>query len=133
MRATAVTQLSAFLTNRPGVVADLCGTLAERGVSIEAMMVLDTADIGTMRLIVDDVELAKKVFNEVGAAYVEIPVIMVPIPNRQGAFARAARALAAANINIEYFYATAAPENEYTVAVFRVTDHGEALEIEFDD
>jgi hypothetical protein len=133
LRAKPETQLSAFLANRTGVIADLCSTMAERGVSIEAMMVLDTADIGTVRFVVDDVELAKQALDDVGAAYVEIPVISVPIPNRLGAFAAAARALAAAHINIEYFYATAIPTSEYTIAVFRVSDQQAALDIEFDE
>ena len=133
LRATLENQLSAFLANRTGVIADLCDTMAERGVSIEAVMVLDTADVGTVRMVVDNADLAKEVLNDVGAAYVEIPVITVPIPNRLGAFAGAARALAAAHINVEYFYATAAPQSEYTIAVFRVSNPHEALDVEFED
>ncbi len=132
MRATAETQISAFLANRMGVVADLCAAMAERGVSIEAISVLDSADIGTVRMVVGDVPLAKEVLDEVGAAYVEIPVIAVPIPNKPGAFARAARALSDGHINIEYFYATAASGSDYTTAIFRVSNRSAALEVDFD-
>ncbi|MBI4719579.1 MAG: amino acid-binding protein [Planctomycetes bacterium] len=96
------------------------------------MTVLDTVDIGTMRMVVDNVELAKCALEEAGAAYVCVPVIVVPIPNKKGAFARIARALAERNINIEYFYATAAPGADYTLGVLRVSDLKAALTIDFE-
>lgn len=132
MRATAATQLSAFLANTPGVVAHLCASLAEHGVNVQAMTVLDTVDIGTMRMVVDDVELAKRTLDEAGAAYVEVPVLSVAIPNAAGGFARIARTLAGANINIDYFYATASHGSDHTVGIFRVSDRDAALEIDFD-
>ncbi len=124
-------QISAFLANKPGVVAHLCGALAERGVNIRAMTVMDTVDIGTVRMIVDDMEVAKDALDGAGAAYVEIPVITIPIPNELGGFAKIAGTLAAANINIEYAYVTGVPETERTIGVFRVSDHDAALALEF--
>lgn len=133
MRAKAEEQLSAFLANRPGVVANLSAGLAERGVMIKAMTVLDTVDIGTVRMVVDNVELAKKALDEAGAAYVVVPVIVIPIPNQQGAFAKIARTLATRNINIEYFYATASAGSDSTLGVFRVSNQKAAIEIDFEE
>lgn len=132
MRATPEIQLSAFLANKPGVVAHLSEALAERRVSIRAMAVLDTVDIGTVRLIVDNLETAKEALDIAGAAYVEVPVVTIPIPNVLGGFTRVARTLAEARINIEYVYATAVPGADYSLGVFRVSDHETALELEFD-
>lgn len=126
------TQLSAFLANQPGVVARLCEALAERGVNILAMAVLDTVDIGTMRMVVDDLDTAKEALDEAGAAYVEVPVITIPIPNMQGGFGQIARILAAANINIDYVYATSIPGTQYSLGVFRVSDRDAALELDFE-
>ena len=131
LRATPEVQISAFLANKPGVVAHLCGALAERGVDIRAMTVLDTVDIGTVRMIVDDIEVAKDALDGAGAAYVEIPVITIPIPNELGGFAQIAATLAAANINIEYAYVTGVPGTASTLGVFRVSDHEAALCLEF--
>jgi len=132
LRATPEIQLSAFLANKPGVVAHLCDALTERGVSIRAMTVLDTVDIGTMRMIVDNVEVAKEALDDAGAAYVEVPVITIPIPNCLGGFTVIARRLAGANVNIEYMYATAVPGTEHTLGVFRVSDYESAMELDFD-
>lgn len=126
------TQLSAFLANQPGVVARLCEALAEKGVNILAMTVLDTVDIGTMRIVVDDLEVAKESLDQAGAAYVEVPVITIPIPNTQGGFGHIARVLAAANINIEYVYVSSIPGTEYSLGVFRVSDRDAALELDYE-
>lgn len=125
------TQISAFLANEPGVVARLCEALAEKGVNIRAMAVLDTVDIGTMRMVVDDFEVAKEALAEVGAAYVEVPVIAIPIPNTQGGFGHVARVLAAANINIEYVYVTSVPGTDFSLGIFRVSDRETALQLDY--
>jgi len=126
-------QISVFLENRPGIVADICGALTERKVNISAMTILDTIDIGTLRMVVDDVEKAKEVLTEVGAAYVEVPVVGVRIPNRPGAFARIASQLSTAGVNLEYVYASALQDMDASLAIFRVADMRAALELEFED
>ncbi|MFQ5414260.1 MAG: hypothetical protein ACE5E6_07350 [Phycisphaerae bacterium] len=133
MRAEADEQISAFLENRPGCVADLCAALIERKINIKAMCVLETHDIGTLRMVVDNVELAKEVFSAAGAAYIVVPVVSIVIPNKPGAFTRIARTMAKANINIEYVYATAAPGTAQSVGVFRVSDQKAALELDFEE
>ena len=132
VRAIPEQQISAFLANKPGVVAHLCAALAEQGVNIRAMAVLDTVDIGTVRLIVDNVEAAREALDAAGAAYVSVPVIAIPVPNAQGGFARIAGTLANAGINIEYVYATAVSGSDYSLGIFRVSNHEAALELDFD-
>ena len=135
MRATAAEQLSVFLENRRGIVADICAALTEREIHIRGLTVLDTHDISTLRMVVDNPELAKDVLGPMGkgAAVMSVPVITVKISNKHGAFARVTRKFADAGINIEYVYATVGPEAEHTVGVFRVSDQEAALQIEFDD
>ena len=133
MRATLETQISAFLANRAGIVADFCAALTEQGVNIRAICVLDSVDIGTVRMIVDDVEKAKAALDAAGAAYIEVPVITVPIPNTSGSFARLARSLAVRGINIDYFYTSATPDAQHALGVLRVSDTEGALAVEFED
>jgi hypothetical protein len=126
------TQISVFLGNRPGVVADIFSTFTKADISIQAMTVLDTVDVGTMRMLVSDVEKAKAELQRSGAAYVEVPVVTVEIDNQPGAFASIARAMANSGVNIEYVYATALPGSQRTLAVFRVSDVDTALKLKFD-
>jgi len=133
VRATQEIQISAFLANRPGIVADFCSALTAHGVNIRAMCVLDSVDIGTVRMIVDDVDRAKEALNQAGAAYIEVPVITLPIANQPGSFARMARTLSIRGINIDYFYTTATPGADLALGVFRVSDAEGALVVEFED
>ena len=112
-------------------MADLCSALTEHHINIRAITVLETIDIGTLRLIVDDVEAAKEALREAGAAFVVVPVITIPIANKPGEFARIARTIANAGINIEYVYATAVPDSDRSLGIFRVSDCERALELHF--
>lgn len=132
MHPVAEAQISAFLENRPGVIARLCAAFTERHVNIKAMTVLDTKDIGTLRMVVDDLDEAEKALREAEAAYVLVPVVTVPIPNKPGAFARVASIFAEAGINIEYVYCTAMGGQDGSMAVFRVNDHEKAQELDFE-
>jgi hypothetical protein len=133
LRATEEKQISAFLANKPGVVADLCDELGNHDVNIRAITVLDTVDVGTVRFVVDNVERAQTALRTKGAAFVVVPVVALRIANKPGAFAMVARKMALAGINIEYFYATASPDTEASLAVFRVSDHRRALELDYPD
>lgn len=131
MRAVAEEQLSVFLKNRPGVVAELCTALMDREVNIRALTVLETIDVGTLRMVVDNAPLAKEVCRDVGAAYVEVPVVALCLPNNAGAFGKAAQYFGEFGINIEYVYVTASSTSDQSLAIFRVSDQQRALEIEF--
>ncbi len=132
VQAQQETQISIFLENRAGVVSDLADSLAEREVNIKAITVLDTHDVGTMRMVVEDHDKAINVLKEYGAAYMEIPVLTIEMQNKPGGFARIARILADAGVNIEYVYGTATPGTERTLAVFRVNNVDRALGLSFD-
>lgn len=131
-KSEAVEQISIFLENRPGVVADLCAHLTERNINIRAITVLDTTDIGTVRMVVDDAEKAKEAFAAAGAAYVIVQCLAVEVPNRPGGFAAVARKLSLAGINIEYVYASALENGDRAMGVFRVSDLERALKVDYD-
>ena len=131
IRAEKTDQISIFLKNRAGVVADLCTALTEQKINIRALTVLDTVDIGTLRLIVDDPESAEQALKNSGASYVVVPVVVLPILNAPGAFAAVAQLMAEHHVNIEYVYATAMPGTERSLGIFRVNDVDKALTIDY--
>ena len=134
MRCTCeeVEQISIFLENRAGVVADLCAHLTEREINIQAIAVLDTIDIGTVRMVVDDPEKAKEALASAGAAYVTVKCLAVEVPDRPGGFAGVAHKLSLAGVNIEYIYASTLPDAEKAVGIFRVSDLERALTLNYD-
>ncbi len=133
MKATEETQISVFLRNRPGSVAELGRRLSDAGLSVRGMAIVDTVDIGTVRMIVDDVHRAEQVLKDAGSPFMVARVICLEMPNCLGSFAEIARTMANAGVNIEYAYVTALSGNERSLGVFRVNDIDTALRLEYPD
>lgn len=100
----SITQLSVFVENRPGHLADTLATLAEGQVNILSFTIADTADFGILRLIVDQVERAKELFAAGGYAVVEHPVVCALLPNKPGVLAAVMRLVSDSGLDIEYIY-----------------------------
>ena len=77
-------QLSVFLENRAGRLAEVTHTLAEAGVNIRALSLADTSDFGILRLIVDDQEKAKSVLKEHSFTLGRTSVVAVQVPDTPG-------------------------------------------------
>lgn len=100
----SIPQLSVFVENKPGHLADTLGTLADGGVNVLSFTIADTADYGILRIIVDKVELAKGLLNAGGYAVVEHPVACALLPNEPGALASVASLVSGSGLDIEYIY-----------------------------
>jgi hypothetical protein len=100
----SIPQLSVFVENKPGHLADTLGTLAEGHVNILSFTIADTADYGILRLVVDQVERAKDLLKTAGYAVVEHPVVCAVLPDEPGALARIARLVSDSGLDIEYVY-----------------------------
>ena len=48
-----IDQLSVFLENKSGRLAELCRALGEAGINMHALMVADTSEFGVIRIICD--------------------------------------------------------------------------------
>jgi len=115
-------QLTVAWQNRPGELANVCRVLAEVGVNVEALATAEAGEYGAVRMLVDDVDAARKVFHEAGVAHTTIDVLVVEVSNEAGSLSEVAGQLSAARINIEYFYASVAPGVERALGVFKVSD-----------
>lgn len=115
-------QLTVGWQNRPGELANFCEALAEAGVNIVALATAEAGEYGAVRLLVDDVAKAREVFRDQGVAHTSIEVLVCRMDDRPGSLATIARTLSDNKVNIEYFYASAAPEADVVVGVFKVSD-----------
>lgn len=122
-------QLTVAWQNRPGELANVCRVLAEVGVNIEALATAEAGEYGAVRLLVDNVEAARKVFHDAQVAHTTIDVLVIEFPNEPGALSEVAGQLSAERINIEYFYASVAPGAEKAYGVFKVSDPQKGDEI----
>jgi hypothetical protein len=100
----SITQLSVFVENKPGHLAETFGTIAEGGVNVLNFTIADTADYGVLRIIVDDVDRAKRALAAGGYTVVEHLVVGAFLPNVPGTLANITRMVSDSGLDIEYFY-----------------------------
>ncbi len=123
-----VAQVSIFLENRSGGLADVIDVLAQRSVDIKALSLADMADFGILRLIVDDAERARKVLKDAGFTVEKTAVVAVEVPDRPGGLGETLHALRGSGINVEYMYSAARRRGECAIIIFRVDEVGRAVE-----
>lgn len=123
-----VEQLSVFLENKAGRLAEMTRALGSGGFNMRALMVADTADYGVARILVDRPEAAKHALEAAGFGVSLTEVIAVEVPDRPGGLADVLDALGAASLNIEYAYCFVESCANTAVDIFRVDDPGRAGE-----
>ena len=99
-----IMQLTVFLENSEGRLADLCRTLADANINMSALTIAETSDYGLVRIICDDVFRAVDVLEEAGFRATKTKVLAVEVPDRPGALAELLEALGKTDVNIEYGY-----------------------------
>ncbi|MBN1556239.1 MAG: ACT domain-containing protein [Phycisphaerae bacterium] len=123
------TQFSIFLVNKPGVMDAVTRALAEASVNLFALSLSDSGEHGVLRVVCDNVEKAREVLRETHDRWTETDILVVPIGNTPGAFEAVTRKLAAAGININYAFCTAAEDGGGTsTAIFKVADVEKAIQ-----
>lgn len=124
-----IKQLSVFVENKPGRLAEITETLAGASVDIRAISVADTSDFGILRVIVDKPDEAVKALKENGMTVSLTDVIAVGIEDVPGSFAKAVRVLADAGLTIEYMYAFVSRDKGKAYIIIRADNSEQAAEI----
>ncbi len=125
-----VTQVSAFLENRPGRLLYLLNVLAEAEINLIAHNIVDASDFGIVHLLVDDAEHAVGAIRDAGITCSKTHVLALNVPDEPGAFVRRVlEPLAQAGVNIEYSYAYAACDAPSARIVVKLddTERGETI------
>jgi hypothetical protein len=115
-----VEQLSVFLENETGGLADVVDVLARAAVDLRALSLADETDFGILRLIVNDTDRAAFVLKDAGFTVRRTPVVAVEIPDRPGGLATTLNALR--GTAVEYMYAFVRKSGEHALVVFRFED-----------
>ncbi|MCE5314328.1 MAG: ACT domain-containing protein [Armatimonadota bacterium] len=122
-----VSQLSVFLENKSGRLAEVTRTLADADVNIRALSIADTVDYGLLRLIVNNPEHAKSVLTDAGFTVALTEVLAIEIPDKPGGLAGIIDIFSDCGVNIEYMYAFVGTSGENAIVIFRVENVDEAI------
>jgi hypothetical protein len=127
-----VEQISIFLENKSGRLAEVTGVLAKAGVNIRSMSLADTVDFGILRLIVNNTDRAKMILKESGFTVAMTEVIALEVPDSPGGLAGILSTLDKAEINVEYMYAFVQRSGDNAIIVFRFDEMDKATRVLLD-
>ena len=124
-----VKQISVFLENKSGRLADVANVLAEKGIDIRAMSIADTTDFGILRLIVNDPDKALIALESEGFAVSTTEVIAVGIPDSPGGLSYVLNFFKEKCIDIEYLYAFITKYHDKATVILKIDATQEAIDI----
>lgn len=124
-----VQQISVFLENKSGRLAEVTDVLGKNNINIRALSIADTTDFGILRLIVNVPEQAKEALRAAGFVVSTTEVLAVEVDDQPGSLSKAMRVLDDAGINIEYLYAFVQKDPQKALVVFRVEQIDAAVEV----
>lgn len=118
----SIHQISVFLENRSGQLAEITRLLAQNQVDIRAISIAETSDYGVARMIVDDCQKASSILLAHGDILSMTPVWAVEVPDRPSGLAEVLAVLAQNHIDVEYMYSLFTHESGYAYMVLRISD-----------
>ena len=124
-----IKQISVFLENTAGRIADVTRSLKEGGINLKALMIADTADFGILRIITDESEKALKLLSDAKFTTRTTDVLAVSINDKVGSLHDVMQLFEKNGINIEYLYASLEKTGDTAIIIFKVEDPQKGLEV----
>lgn len=124
-----IKQLSVFVENKHGRLADILDVIAKANGNILALTIADTTDYGILRLIVEDTDGVKSALRAHGLAVSISEVISVKIPDKAGGLSSVLVILSDNNVSVEYMYAFISKCDDIAQVVMKVNDPEKAMEL----
>ncbi|MDR1801410.1 MAG: ACT domain-containing protein [Lachnospiraceae bacterium] len=124
-----ISQLSVFVDNRPGSMANITEALSEAGYNIRAFATFDTPEFGILRLVVDKPTEAKEFLTSKGFVVRVQEVIGAELKDERGSLNYMLRKLADGNVNINYIYSFVIRSGKAPVMVLHTGETKEALKL----
>jgi hypothetical protein len=124
-----VEQISVFLENKAGRLAEVTKVLGEGGINIRALSLADTTDFGILRLIVDQYDKAREILKQHGFTVGKTEVVAIEVPDRPGGLAWVLQILSDSAVNVEYMYAFVQHSGKNAVIIFRFDNLERAIEL----
>ena len=117
-----IPQLSVFIENKQGALADAAEVLAKEKINIRAMTLADTTKYGVLRMIVDNADAAGNALTRAGYLTRANDVVAVMMPDTAGALHDVIALLDEVGVNVEYLYAFNHGKANNAYVVLRVHD-----------
>ncbi len=125
-----IKQISIFLENKHGRLAEVTQILGDNQIDISALSIADTTDFGILRLIVNQPQKAREVLEQNGFAVNINEVIAIEVEHKPGGLSKALAMLDANGIGIEYMYAFVGnTESKDAMVILRVDNPEKVVQV----
>ena len=121
-----IEQLSVFLENKSGRIAEVLEVLGGGSIRITALSMADTNEFGILRLLVSDPGKAKSLLREHHFTVNVSEVISVMAPDEAIYYAKVLKILSDKEISVEYTYAFSMGSK--SIIILRCSDNGMAIQ-----
>lgn len=125
----AIRQISAFIPNQEGALADFTEILYKNGIDLRAITVNDTAEYGILRCIVAEPERAVTLLADEGVVAKVSEVIAIDPKDEIGSLSKIFRLLGDNLINIDYIYSFLERRDDAQYFVLKVNNIKKAEEL----
>ena len=125
----AIQQVSVFIENREGRLAEVSRLLTANKINIRALSLADTADFGVLRLIVNDPDVCIEALKCAGFIARQTEVIALGIDDQPGGLDHVLTFFAEHNVNVEYMYAFVEKAEGKAIVVFKTKDNQKTEEL----
>ena len=115
-------QITVFLENRTGQLAEITKLLADEHVDIRAISIAEASDYGLVRMIVDDSHKASAILLQHGDILSMTPVWAVEVPDRPSGLADLLAVLSENHVDVEYMYSLFTNKSGHAYMVLRISD-----------
>ena len=124
-----VKQISVFLENRPGALAEFTRILEKSNMNLRALSLAESEDCGIVRVMVDDPYKTIRILKGEGYICSVTKVIAVEIADKPGSLVKMLNVLGDNNVNLEYSYAFLAKKANSAFMILRVADNEKAIKV----
>jgi len=122
-----IKQLSIFLENKKGRLAQVAATLAKKRINIRALSLADSADFGVLRLIVNNPDKGAACLKKTGMVVQVTDVIAIEISDKPGGLSRVLKLFTREGINVEYMYAFVEKIKDKAIVIFKIEHPARAV------
>jgi len=124
-----IKQISLFLENKKGRLANVCRAMGEEGINIRALSIADTTDFGVLRLIVDDPKKAEAQLKKRSFLVSITDVVGIKVTDQPGGLSAALDLLEKADVSVEYMYAFLGKCVNQAMVILRLNDSEKGLDV----
>ncbi|MBE7056873.1 MAG: acetolactate synthase [Ruminococcaceae bacterium] len=125
----SVKQISVFLENKEGRLAEVTRVMGENHIDISAISIADTTNFGILRMVVGNPVKAEAVLKEHGYAVRITSVLVIAVEDIPGNLSMALDTLDKNSIAVDYIYASMGRTDNRALVVLKVSDMETAMDL----